>query len=95
MGRINWEIWNKENPVPARKWARSPCPRCGAATLKEASKSCRPVQMPCGEYECPRGDEDAPTHFGFLHAPSPEFLEWSGKFWGAIAYDEGHTDKIE
>lgn len=94
MGRLDWDKWHQENPAPDKKWSRSPCPRCGAATVKDASAKCRPVQLPCGEYECPRDDEDAPTHFGFLHDHSPEFEEWSGKFWRAIAFDEGLTDQL-
>ncbi|KIC42207.1 hypothetical protein RA27_02085 [Ruegeria sp. ANG-R] len=95
MGRLNWEQWRTDNPKPEREWARSPCPRCGAVTVKEASQKCRPTQLPSGEYECPRDDEEAPTYFGFLHDHSPEIEEWNGKFWGAVAYDEGYTDQLD
>ena len=94
MGRLDWDKWRRDNPEPSKKWAREPCPRCGAKTLAEAAGQCRPFQLPSGEYDCP-SDEDAPTWFGFLHAHSKDWANWNDKFWGACAYDEGYTDKLD
>ena len=66
----------RPNPEP-RKWVRTPCRECSAKTVREAEKLCRPNQSPCGEWSCPGNEyEEAPTYFGYLHAPSQEWLDW-------------------
>lgn len=68
----------------------SPCPCCGARTIDEASKKCRPTQYPCGEYYCATPD-DAPETDGLIHQRNPEWCDLDGYLWSWFAFDEGMT----
>lgn len=76
----------KETP----RFIAAPCPRCGATTVAEAEKMCRPTQSPCGEYSCGTPD-DAPETGGMLHQMNPVWAELDGYLWGWMAVDEGFT----
>lgn len=68
----------------------APCPDCGARTIKEAEKKCRPVQLQCGDYSCATPD-DAPETRGLIHQLNPEWCELDGYLWHWFAVDEGMT----
>ena len=72
------------------KYVPAPCPDCGAVTIEEAEKKCRPQQLPCGEYVCATPD-NAPDTDGLIHQLNPEYVELDGYLWEWFAFDEGQT----
>jgi len=67
------------------------CSDCGAVTMEEAGKKCRPYQMPCGDYVCATPDEPQPEETGPLMQRNPEYDHYDGYLWGWYAVDEGYT----
>jgi hypothetical protein len=82
------EAQQRLNKLP--QYIPAPCPDCGAKTVREAEKKCRPVQLPCGDYSCATPD-DAPETGGKLHQLNPEWCELDGYLWHWFAFDEGFT----
>lgn len=76
-----------------QEYIPGPCPRCGATTFEEASKKCRPFQMPCGDYSCgtPEEGPNAENETGLLYQRNPEFDRIDGYLWGWYAVDNGFT----
>ncbi len=70
----------------------APCPQCGARTIREAEKKCRPTQSQCGDYYCVTPDS-APETRGLIHQINPEFAELDGYLWHWFAYGDGLTKK--
>lgn len=57
--------------MPSIVYHRAPCPGCGATTLDEAQKLCRPTTDQTGEVSCP-GDEADDA--GYILQPTPASL---------------------
>jgi hypothetical protein len=75
------------------QYVPAPCRDCGARTVEEAEKKCRPTQMPCGDYYCATPDS-APETGGKLHQINPEWCELDGYLWEWFAYDDGMTRTV-
>lgn len=73
-----------------------PCPWRGAATFEEAQGRCRPMQMPCGDYECGTPDEgpNLDTDSGPLYQRNPEYDNIDGYLWHWQAYDDGYATAV-
>ena len=64
------------------------CPKCGAATVKQAESLCVPSQDETGEYYCPGSDrEDAA---GYLLQPTPQSIEAMNAWIDALMKDNPH-----
>jgi hypothetical protein len=83
----------KELIAKTPEFIPGPCPWCGAETFEAARGRCKPVQMPCGDYQCGSPDEgpNAENEAGPLYQRNPVYDDLDGYLWGWFAVDEGFT----
>ena len=75
--------------MPELKYARGPCPQCGARTAKQAESACTATQQMSGDYECAGSDCKEDSH-GFFRFPTQASLAKLDRW-----YDEqGMRDNI-